>query len=184
MEPQVHQDPAPIPVRTPISSSREEDILAWILSSIVILILAAIALPIHFGAQQKAKLAAVKGNAHTLQLCAESYATDSGGSYALTPQELYPYYPTGGNSIGGKPGILPSNPITGKKEEEIIALPPATVDALLAGDKSALDGVAASPGALGYGVTRNRQQYVVVPFGKDGVRLAGPNNGTLILSNY
>ena len=80
---------------------------------VIIGILAAIALPNFIGAQKKAKVSSVKANMHTGQLSSESYATDSGGSYGAASADLAPYYPGGGNSIGGAAGTFPTNPMTG-----------------------------------------------------------------------
>jgi prepilin-type N-terminal cleavage/methylation domain-containing protein len=84
---------------------------------VIIGILAAIALPNFIGAQKKAKVSSVKANMHTSQLAAESFATDSGGSYGKASADLAPYYPGGGNSIGGAAGTFPTNPMTGKINE-------------------------------------------------------------------
>jgi prepilin-type N-terminal cleavage/methylation domain-containing protein len=83
---------------------------------VIIGILAAIALPNFIGAQKKAKVSSVKANMHTGQLAAESYATDSGGSYGANGT-LAPYYPGGGNSIAGTAGTYPTNPMTGAANE-------------------------------------------------------------------
>jgi prepilin-type N-terminal cleavage/methylation domain-containing protein len=80
---------------------------------VIIGILAAIALPNFIGAQNRAKAATVKGNMHTVQIAAEAYSTDSGGSYGANPLAIQPYLPGGSQSLGGTAGANPTNPITG-----------------------------------------------------------------------
>ena len=48
---------------------------------VIIGILVAIALPNFIGAQDRAKEANVKSNAHTVQIAAEAYAVDQAGFY-------------------------------------------------------------------------------------------------------
>jgi prepilin-type N-terminal cleavage/methylation domain-containing protein len=83
----------------------------------VIGILACIAMPNFIGAQQRAKAAAVRGNMRTIQIAAESYATDSAGAYASTCSaagDACDYLPGGSNSIATKTaGTFPMNPVTG-----------------------------------------------------------------------
>jgi prepilin-type N-terminal cleavage/methylation domain-containing protein len=150
---------------------------------VIIGILAAIALPNFIGAQEKAKLAAVKGNMHTCQLCSESYATDSGGSYGTTGTDLSAYYPTGGNSIAGAAGILPSNPLTGTPQD---ALKAETVSTSAAIQSIRTNQPGGSPGTKGqtcYNQADAGTSYCVSGADQKPNRLAGPNNGTLILSN-
>jgi prepilin-type N-terminal cleavage/methylation domain-containing protein len=91
---------------------------------VIIGILAAIALPNFIGAQKKAKLSSVKANMHSLQMAAESYATDSGGNYSGLAAGVAPYLPGGTNTIGGFSGTFPTNPMTGAPNES-----PATCNA-------------------------------------------------------
>src|SRR5438046_4669040 len=87
---------------------------------VIIGILAAIALPNFIGAQTKAKVAGVKANMHTAQLCAESYATDTGGAYPGTGAGLDNYYPGGTSTpTGGTAGTRPTNPITNAANEAL-----------------------------------------------------------------
>src|ERR1700734_148522 len=85
---------------------------------IIIGILAAIALPNFIGAQNKAREASVKSNMRTAQIAAESYATDSAGSYPNGISTPYEAYFPGGNSSLANPVIAsgssgPINPFTG-----------------------------------------------------------------------
>ena len=151
---------------------------------VIIGILAAIALPNFIGAQQKAKLAGVKGNMHTAQLCSESYATDSGGAYAGTAASLGPYYPTGSNTISGTTGVFPSNPLTGANNEALYAEGLTTSAGIQATRTSAPS--SASPGTIGqtgYNQCDGGTSYAVCGADQRSFRLAGPNGGTVVLSN-
>ncbi len=83
---------------------------------VIIGILAAIALPNYVGAQAKARTASVKGNMRTVQIAAESYATDASGVYpnscAVGAGGCGAYFPGGGNSPAGLVGTYPTNPVT------------------------------------------------------------------------
>jgi prepilin-type N-terminal cleavage/methylation domain-containing protein len=148
---------------------------------VIIGILAAIALPNFIGAQNKAKLAAVKGNMHTAQLCAESYATDAGGTYAAGAAAIYPYYPQGGNSIGGANGKKPTNPLTGAGDEALYAESIASDATVYSTRTAAPTGAAGTKGQVGYNGWGT--SYAVSGADEGAKRLAGPNGGTLILSN-
>jgi prepilin-type N-terminal cleavage/methylation domain-containing protein len=149
----------------------------------VIGVLAAIALPNFIGAQMKAKLAAVKDNMHSCQICSESYATDSGGSYGGTGTDLSPYYPTGGNNIAGSSGILPSNPLTGTPQD---ALKAETISTSIVIQSTRTSQPTGSPGTKGqtcYNQADAGTSYAVTGADQKPNRIAGPNNGTLVLSN-
>ena len=148
---------------------------------VIIGILAAIALPNFIGAQNKAKLAAVKGNMHTAQLCAESYATDSGGSYVAGAAGIYPYYPQGGNAIGGTAGKKPTNPLTGAADETLYAEAIATDAGVYNQRAKAPIAAAGTKGQTGYNGWGT--SYAVTGADEGAKLLAGPNNGTLVLSN-
>jgi hypothetical protein len=62
----------------------------------VIAVGVAVALPSFMG-QKKAKVSSVKANAHSLQLCLESYTTDSGGQYPEHLKDVFKYYPGRGS---------------------------------------------------------------------------------------
>jgi hypothetical protein len=65
-----------------------------------------VAIPHLNGMSKKARAAQVISNLHTIQLAAESYATDTAGNYARTVEELRPYFPGGGNEPRGSRGVL------------------------------------------------------------------------------
>jgi prepilin-type N-terminal cleavage/methylation domain-containing protein len=157
---------------------------------VIIGILAAIALPNFIGAQLKAKAAAVKGNMRTVQIASESFATDSGGSYAVDCSNglpttavvggCGPYFPGGGNSLGGKVGTYPPNPCTGA----IDAVPGAT--ATLADRTSAATAITIPVGTVNYqAVTVNSANSSYAVEGGDAVgnAVAGVGGKALVLSN-
>ena len=148
---------------------------------VIIGILAAIALPNFIGAQGKAKTAAVKGNMRTVQIAAESYATDSGGSYnnaALWKN----YLPGGTNSIGGTPGVAPNNPMTGA----VGTLPPsafADSAAIKAARAKSADATAFASGESGYNAVDAGVSYAVTGGDANGKCVPGVGGFTLVLSN-
>lgn len=148
---------------------------------VIIGILAAIALPNFVGAQAKAKVSAVKANMHTIQLAAESYATDTGGNYGAAAA-ITPYLPGGSSNVGGTAGNWPVNPFSNTS-----AAPAATAFADVAAIQAAR---AAAPGALsgtagnaGYGVTGDALSYGIVGFDNAGKSVAGSGNKQMVLSN-
>lgn len=150
---------------------------------VIIGILAAIALPNFIGAQNKARLASVRGNMHTIQLAAESYATDSGGAYGATQADIRPYLPQGGNSIGGAAGKAPTNPFTGVQDENPYA-ETLTTSALIYAARGAAP--AASPGTkgqTGYIQADAGNSYAVAGADDNAKRVSGTGGKQLILSN-
>jgi prepilin-type N-terminal cleavage/methylation domain-containing protein len=150
---------------------------------IIIGILASIALPQYVGAELKSRLAAVKSNMHSAQLCCESYATDSGGVFANAGTALNPYFPTGGNAIGGSPGILPTNPFTGAANENLYTETITESTAIQSIRTNSPTGSPGTKGQTGYNACDGGTTYVVSASDQSARRLAGPNNGTLVLSN-
>jgi prepilin-type N-terminal cleavage/methylation domain-containing protein len=151
---------------------------------VIIGILAAIALPNFIGAQNKAKLAAVKSNMHTDQLCSESYATDSGGTYAATATGLDNYYPGGSNSInGGTAGTRPQNPLTGVANEALYTAKESTSTSIQTQRTSAPVASGGTKGQTGYVQADGGTSYSVTGADQSAFELAGPNGGTLVLSN-
>ena len=69
-------------------------------------ILLVIGLPAFHRLEDQARLAALKGNAATLQLAAESYASQNLGAYPTDPLDLIPYLPG---------DHAPNNPLTGNR---------------------------------------------------------------------
>lgn len=148
-------------------------------------ILAAIALPNFIGAQHKAKTAAVKANSRTVQICAECYATDTGGLYPTRLDDKFKsYFPGGsnGDSRGtATPGNPLTNPITGEAGWPVMGKVSNVVDARNS-----------PPEFLGKGVVEysvildNRQQpssYAIRCGDANGMTAQGTNGKPLVLSN-
>ncbi len=150
---------------------------------VIIGILAAIALPNFIGAQNKARLAAVKSNMHTVQLCAESYATDAGGTYAAAGGGLDPYFPGGSNAIAGTAGTRPQNPLTGTTNEALYGAGLTDSTSIRNQRTKAPAASGGTKGQTGYSSADTNASYAVTGADEAGNQLAGPNNGTLVLSN-
>jgi type II secretory pathway pseudopilin PulG len=149
----------------------------------VIGVLVSMAVPNFIGAQDVARNAAVKENMHAAQVCAESYATDSGGTYCATPSGLDPYFPGGGNSVNGGAGYRPRNPFTSATNEALYVETISDTTAVLTTRTSP---PSASPGVLGqtgYAPCNGVNAYCVTGTQSGNMRMAGPNNSTLIFSN-
>jgi prepilin-type N-terminal cleavage/methylation domain-containing protein len=151
---------------------------------VIIGVLAAIALPNFVGAQKKARTASIKGNMRTIQIAAESYATDSGGAYSTLAGTWPNYLPGGSINLTGKPGTMPTNPITG-------TVPAALNDAGLAtgtaiqNQKTTLassKGKAAT-GDPAYCQADAGNSYAVSGSDPDGNYVSGVTGNCLILSN-
>ena len=74
-------------------------------ASLVLVCLFLLAVPGYFHLKGRAELAAVRGNAATVQLAAETYAAAHQGNYPVDPLDLLTYLP--GDQA-------PTNPLTGK----------------------------------------------------------------------
>ncbi|MBX9688995.1 MAG: type II secretion system GspH family protein [Candidatus Obscuribacterales bacterium] len=150
---------------------------------VIIGILAAIALPNFIGAQLKAKTAAVKGNMRTNQIAAETYATDSGGSYPNNPTTYEPYLPGGNSKIGGTPGSYPVNPVTGAQNEVTLVAGPNTSAGIMASRATAAASVTVPKGRITYRQADAGSSYAIGGGDGTGNSVAGLNGKCLILSN-
>lgn len=150
----------------------------------IIGILASIALPNYMGSQRKAKLASVKSNMHTVQLCAESYATDSGGTYGATPSAIGPYFATGSATIGGTAGIRPQNPFTAAANDAVYQESGISdIAGIISTRNSPPSASPGTSGQSGYNMCEtNGSSYCVTGTDADGLRL-GVSGGTTVLSN-
>jgi prepilin-type N-terminal cleavage/methylation domain-containing protein len=85
---------------------------------IIVLILAAVALPHYVGSQDKSREATVKNNMRVAQIAAEGYAAEKGGLYPdKIDQQYFSFFPGGpgdGKFMGNAHG--PVNPYTHKNE--------------------------------------------------------------------
>lgn len=150
---------------------------------VIIGILAAIALPNFIGAQKKAKAAAVKGNCRTVQIAAESYATDSGGAYALDATgALLNYLPGGSNTMTGAAGTAPVNPVTGAAGA--ISKGTLNTSALITAQRAKAVGAGtAAAGSQDYIQADAGNSYAISGSDPDGNYLAGVGGKCLVLSN-
>ena len=146
-------------------------------------VLIMLGMPNYLGAERKARLAQVKGNMHAAQICAEAYATDSGGTYAATASELDPFYPNGANTIGGAAGKRPMNPFTVVDNEPLYGETLTTAALILSTRVAPPTAGPGTQGQTGYSVADAGRSYAVAGVDEQARRLSGPNNGTLVLSN-
>lgn len=147
-------------------------------------LLAAIALPCYIGAQSKAKEAAVKGNMRTMQIAAESYASDNKGIYPRTLSELSAYFPGGSNKIGGSAGVFPSNPIDGSANSAVEGASKFSVEELRSSNPSNFEKHAAlTPGRVEFVQLENGKSYAIVAAGPSGSFITGVGGHPLVLSN-
>lgn len=149
---------------------------------VIIGILAAIALPNFIGAQTKAKGAAVKGNMRTVQIAAESYATDTGGQYGTNTAAIVNYAPGGSNTLtGGTAGTWPANPVDSTVAG--VANGPGYADAAAVVAARTTPGTGTAGQSL-YSGTTDKVSYGITGIGADGKTIAD-TSGTkaLVLSN-
>lgn len=148
---------------------------------VIIGILAAIALPNFVNAQMKSKIAGVRSNMHTCQLCAECYAVDTGGIYPDNGNQLNPYYPGGSSTIGGTSGTRPTNPITNAANDGLAV---ASVTLNGTSINRTVAPAAGGPGRTAYAMLFTNTSYAVVGFNEQGTPLRGATPSTYaILSN-
>jgi prepilin-type N-terminal cleavage/methylation domain-containing protein len=149
---------------------------------VIIGILAAIALPNFVGAQKKAKLSSVKANMHTVQLAAESYATDTGGVYG-TIADCAPYFPGGASNVGGTAGTYPTNPFSNVANETPGDAGITTTAAISAARDAAPGANSGLAGSTGYSKTTDNLSYAVLGYDDAGKSVAGSGNKQMVLSN-
>lgn len=148
---------------------------------VIIGILAAIALPNFIGAQKKAKAASVKGNERTIQIAAESYATDTGGAYAAAGANLTTYLPGGSNQQTGTAGTIPTNPVTGIVSK--ISAPGLSTSAKIQAQRTTLVTAWGTGGDLGYDQADVGTSYAVTGGDADGNYTSGVSGNCLVMSN-
>jgi len=132
---------------------------------------AAIVLPDWIGASAKSHNASLKGAMRTVQIAAESYATDSGGRYGNSLEVLAAYLPGGNNSLTNpKPGKLdPSIRLVYLDWRKIC---PNAVQ----GARACASPVPASPATIYYSCSDDGTSYAVATDVSNGT-------GCLVLSN-
>ena len=145
--------------------------------------LGAITAPCYIGSGSKARNSAVKGNMRTVQIAAESYATDQ-GLYPETIAELSPYLPGGDSKANGKAGVLPNNPMDGTTAQSLTVSTQLNSSALIRKARQHYDPSPTKlpPGQVLYCRADGGKSYSVTGVDEAGEIL--PNGtGELVLSN-
>jgi hypothetical protein len=121
---------------------------------------------------------------HQVQVAAEAYATDAGGSYPPDLASMQPYFPGGGNSIGGRLGVWPNNPYVG--QDNFGSPDPPDDDDSIEDVQAARAMPAGSfsddPGGIVYDHALAPNSYAIWGCGADS-RCFASGKGQLILSN-
>ena len=140
---------------------------------IIVLILAAVALPHYVGSQDKSREATVKNNMRVAQIAAEGFAAEKGGLYpSLIDDQYFSFFPGGpgdGKTLGGAHG--PENPYTHKFEWPIAG----TLTDVQVARSSAPTNVG-SAGQIEYspiGIPGNIRAYAIRGARKNGEALQG-----------
>lgn len=149
---------------------------------LIIGILAIIALPNFFGAQDKAKVAAVKDNMHTVQVAVEAYRTDA-GKYAPDPTAIEPYFPGGSFSVGGRPGTRPENPFSHQANAPIYTESFSQTSQVVTARTNPPGAGPGSPGQVGYCQLNDGESYAVCGLDNVGKRVINTTGGALVMSN-
>jgi len=128
-------------------------------------------------AQDKARNASVKANMRTLQLAAESYATDNGGAYPKAIDDSFKSYMPGGGSDGKTPapdGL--TNPFDSKKEWPTMG----TITALKAGSEKP---VSITAGTIQYSSLDGGKSYAIIGGAAGDQELTTDDGKPVVLSN-
>lgn len=149
---------------------------------VVLIIIAVIALPIFWSAQDKARAASIIKNMRIAQVAAEAYAVDNARMYPGFVDDAYKsYFPGGGGN-----GLFPAptgfiNPISNAPEFPIPAVVP-NVQITRASAPSQTGGL---PGQVMYAPQNPPTSYAILGTDRDGRALGAktPANSTLVFSN-
>ncbi len=134
-------------------------------------------------AQMKAFHAQMRANMRTVQIAVESYATDSPMVYPKSVKDASPYLPGGSNKIGGKPGLFPTNPVTGVANEIPFTAPINSSAQIAKMIKLPPQYTTGKAGQIGYSVFNNNKSYVIVGTDMNGNAIPEKDGTYMILSN-
>jgi prepilin-type N-terminal cleavage/methylation domain-containing protein len=161
---------------------------------VIVAILALIALPSFLNVQDKVQTSAVKINMRTLQIAAETYASDHGGVYPTHPptgeaNDEFSSYFAGGSSGDKplKPGHPPTNPYTDRAEWSDFKS--FAINSVPAERKQVLGTFSPGhnyAGLIGYANPKDlgSAAYAIEGTDKHGIAVNDPpTNKTLVLSN-
>lgn len=161
---------------------------------IIIAILAVIALPSFLNVQDKVQNSDVKINMRTLQIAAQTYASDHGGAYPSNPptgqnnDEFSSYFPGGSSGAEPlKPGCPPLNPFTNRAQwSDFRSFSIKSVAAEKSKSTGSLRPGAGNAGAIGYSNPSDAgtAAYAIEGTDKHGIALTDPSSShPLVLSN-
>lgn len=150
-------------------------------------LIGAVAIGFADGSQARARDEGVRANMRTVQIAAESYATDTGGMYPTAMDTAFKSYFEGGDAKGTVEGKPPVNPFTNKGEWPVIG----KLDWKQNDDPSAShDLPGASTDVIGKGVLEYSPQdppttYAIRGGDHSGHPIDNPQNSKMmVLSNY
>jgi type II secretory pathway pseudopilin PulG len=146
-------------------------------------ILTAISLPNFLAAQGRAKESSVKGNMHTAQVAAESYATIYGGVYPGSVDIVYESFFPGGGNDGVTAGNALTNPFT-----QTTGFPNQAATCTQASDiasvrQSSPPSVSTSGSGVEFDPIPSPGGYAILGAGANGKGIANAAGSTLLLSN-
>jgi prepilin-type N-terminal cleavage/methylation domain-containing protein len=149
---------------------------------IIIGIIATIAVANLVGAKEKAFLAGVKDNMHTVQVAAEGYHTET-NTYAQSAADLDPFFPNGAFRVGGTAGNRPVNPFTNASGEAPYTESLTSSVLITDARQQPPQGGGGNVGQVGYCPADGNESYAVCGLDASKKRMANPGGGTLVLSN-
>ena len=125
----------------------------------------------------------VKGNMRTVQIAAESFATDNGGIYPISVKQLSPYLPGGSLEIGGNQGTIPANPINAADKGLVDGPVLLTSQAIAELRELRISKSTLKPGQVAYCAVGNGESYAVTGVSSNGMQTSGVGGRVLVFSN-